>query len=110
MTAAFETERDIEYSFTRLDPYYVVTRYGLALTRRLGGQFEATGRVVRDAYDYLGTTGRRDVARNLSGTLGYRLNETTRVGFQVGYVTRRSATARWRYEGLQAGLVFEYGV
>ena len=110
LSAAFETERDIEYSFTRLDPYYVVTRYGLALTRRLGGPFEVTGRLVRDTYDYLGPTGRRDVARDSSGTLGYRLNETTRLGFQVGYVTRRSATARWRYEGLQAGLVFEYGV
>ena len=109
LSAAFETERDIEYSFTRLDPYYVVTRYGLALTRRLGGPFEVTGRVVRDAYDYLGPTGRRDVARNLSGTLGYRLDETTRVGFQVGHAIRRSATARWRYEGLRAGLVFEYG-
>ena len=110
LSAAFETERDIEYSFTRLDPYYVVTRYGLALTRRLGGPFEVTGRVVRDTYDYLGPAGRRDVARDLSGTFGYRLNETTRAGFRVGYVTRRSTTARWRYEGLQAGLVFEYGV
>ena len=113
MTAAVETERDIEYSFTRLDPFYVVTRYGLAVTRRLGGPYEVTGRLVRDTYDYLGPTGptgRRDVARNVSGTLGYRLNDTTRVGFRVGYVTRRSTTARWRYESLQAGLVFEYGV
>ena len=110
MTAAVETERDIEYSFTRLDPYYVVTRYGLAVTRRLGGPFEVTGRIVRDVYDYLGATGRRDVARNVSGTFGYRLNETTRAGFRFGHVKRRSATARWRYEGLQAGLVFEYGV
>ena len=111
MTAAFEAERDIEYSFTRIDPYYVVTRYGLAVTRRLGGgPFEVTGHILRDVYDYLGATGRQDVARSLSGTLGYRLNETTSAGFQVGHVIRRSATARWRYEGLLAGLVFEYGV
>ena len=109
LSAAFETERDIEYSFTRLDPYYVVTRYGLAITRRLGGPYEVTGRLVRDEYDYLGPSGRWDVARNVSVTLGYRLNESTRVGFEVGYITRRSTTARWRYEGLRAGLVFDYG-
>ena len=110
VTGAVEAERDIEYSFSALDPYYVITRYGFSLTRRIAGPVEITGRIVRDTYDYVGATGRRDVGQDVAGTLAWSLNETTRVGFRFGEVTRRSTVDRWRFRGLQAGLVFEYGV
>ena len=109
LSAAFEAERDIGYSFDRLDPYYLISRYGFALTSRLGRGFEISGRAVRDVYDYLGGTGRRDVVRNLSGVLRYRLSPTVSAGLQAGHVLRRSPATRWRYEGLVAGLVFDFG-
>ena len=109
LSATFEAERDIAYSFTRLDPWYLLSRYGVVLTSRLGRGFEISGRAVRDTYDYLGGTGRRDEVRNLSGVLRYRLSPTVSVGLQAGHVLRRSPATRRQFEGLVAGLVFDFG-
>ncbi len=109
VTATVEGRRDIEYSFSPRYHYYVVTRYGVGVGRRLGnGPFDLTGRVVRDENDYVGGGGRRDVIQQHSATLGYRLNESVRIGLRVGDV-RRTSTAYRGFEGLQAGIVFEYG-
>ena len=109
-TLTFETERDISYSFLRDDPFYVLNRQSVAVARRLGASFDLTGRLVRDVYDYQSETGRRHVLWGVSGTLGYYLSPTDRVGLRVRYVTRDSATDRWRYDGLEAGLIFDYGL
>ena len=109
-TVTFEAERDILYSFRRDDAFYVINRYGVAVTHRLGASFDVTGRLVADAYDYQGATGRIEGTRSVEGTLGYYLNRGTRVGFRVRRITRDSASARWRYEGLEAGVVFDYGL
>ena len=109
LAATFEAERDIGYSFYREDPWYLLSRYGVALTSRLGRGFEISGRAVRDAYDYLGGTGRRDEVRNLSGVLRYRLSPTVSVGLEAGHVLRRSPATRRQFEGLVAGLVFDFG-
>ena len=109
-TLTFETERDIHYSFRHDDPFYVLNRQGVAVVRRLGVSFDLTGRFVRDVYDYQSASGRRDAAWSAAGTLGWFLGPTARVGFRVRYVTRDSATDRWRYDGLEAGLVFDYGL
>lgn len=109
-TVTFEAERDILYSFRRDDAFYVINRYGVAVTHRLGMSFDVTGRFVADAYDYQGATGRIEGARSVEGTLGYYLDRGTRVGFRVRRITRDSASTRWRYEGLEAGVVFDYGL
>lgn len=109
LAASFEAERDIGYSFYRDDPYYLLSRYGFTLTSRLGRGFEISGRALRDQYDYLGGAGRRDVVRNVSGVLRYRLSPTVAVGIQAGHVLRRSPATRRQFEGLVAGLVFDFG-
>ena len=109
-TATFEAERDIVYSFRRDDAFYLVSRYSLLVTQRLSPSFDVTGRVTSDAYDYQGASGRLDGVWSAEGSVGYFLSQTTRVGFRVLYVTRNSATARWRYDGIEAGLVFDYGL
>lgn len=109
VTATLEASRDIEYSFSPLYLYYVLNRYGVGIGRRIGnGPFDLSARVLRDENEYLGGPGRRDVIMQHFVTLGYRLNESVRIGLRVGDV-RRTSTAYRGFEGLQAGLVFEYG-
>ena len=106
----FEAERDIHYSFRRDDPFYVLNRYRIGVRRQLGGPFDVTGYYNRDVYDHQGGTGRRDSVWTAEGILGYRLSAGNRVGFRVRYAERDSITERWRYDGLEAGLVFDYGL
>ena len=110
-TVTFHAERDINYSFERASPYFVLNRYGLALTRRLGRQFDLSGRVTRDYYDYL-TAGRgHDLRWNVIGEFGYRLSEKVRTGLAAGYVRSDSTTrARRRYRGIVLGLVLNYDI
>ena len=109
--ATFTAERDISYSFERASPFFVVNRYGVRMTRILGGRFDLSGRVRRDQYDYQ-TAGRgRDVRWNVIAEVGYRLNPATRAGFEAGYVKGDSTTrARRRYDGIVVGLVFDYDI
>ena len=107
----FSAERDINYSFERASPYYVLESYGLALTRRLGRMFDLTGRVARDRYEYR-TAGRgRDVRWNAISEFGWRLNPEVRAGFQLRYVQSHSTTrARRRYRGIVFGLLLNYDI
>ena len=109
-TLTFEAERDILYSFRRDDAFYVLNRYGLAVTHRLGASFDLTGRIVRDTYDYQRAGLRRHGTRSVEGTIGYFLDAATRVGFRVRHLRRDSAAPRWQYQGLEFGLVFDYGL
>ena len=107
----FTIARDIRYGFKRMEPYYVISRYTLAVTRRLRGAFDVVGGLSRDFYDYQSLSGRTEARWNVSGTVGYRLNATTRAGFQFRYINRDSTTrARRSYDGLEAGLVVDYGI
>ena len=109
--ATFTAERDIAYSFERASPYFVVNRYGLAVTRRLGNRFDLSGRVSGALYDYQTAARGRDVRWQTGAALGYRLNPTTRTGIDIGYA--RSDSTRWarrRYHGLVMGFVLDYDI
>ena len=107
----FSAERDINYSFERASPYYVLENYGLAVTRRVRRAFDLTGRVTRDRYEYR-TAGRgRDIRWNAISELGWRLNPEVRAGFQLRYVQSHSTTrARRRYRGIVFGLLLNYDI
>ena len=110
-TVTFGAERDINYSFERASPYFVVDRYGLAMTRRLGRRFDLSGRFTREVYDYQTARRGRDVRWNLGGEFGYRLSPRIRTGFAVGHVRSTSAArARRRYRGVVLGLVLHYDI
>ena len=110
-TVTFGAERDINYSFERASPYFVVDRYGLVMTRRLGRQFDLSGRFTRAVYDYQTARRGRDVRWNMGGEFGYRLNPRIRTGFAAGYVRSTSAArARRRYRGIVLGLVLHYDI
>lgn len=106
----FEAERDIRYSFRTDDPFYLLNRYRIGVTRQLGGAFDVTVYYMQEVYDHQGRTGRRDSVWSAESILGYRLRGNNRIGFRVRYIERGSVTERWRYDGLQAGMVFDYGL
>ena len=106
----FEAERDILYSFRTDDPFYVLNHYRVGVTRQLGGPFDVSVYYNHDVYDHQGVTGREDSVWSAESILGYRLRDDNRIGFRVRYTQRDSATDRWRYEGIQAGMVFDYGL
>lgn len=105
----FEAERDIVYSFRRDDPFFVLNAFSVGVRRQLTEPIDVTGRYRQATYDYQGGTGREDSLWAGEATIGYRLTPSTRVGFRVRYIERESATERWRYDGFEGGMVFDYG-
>ncbi|MCY4601858.1 MAG: outer membrane beta-barrel protein [Acidobacteria bacterium] len=104
-------ERDILYSFQRAAPYYVVERYGAALSRQLGRRFDLGGRVTTDRYHYQQPARGLDVRWNAIGELGYRLNQKVRAGFEGGYVHWHSATRPWqRHRAIVLGFLLLYDI
>lgn len=110
-------ERDIEYSFEALQPYYVDTGAGLQVRRAIGPRFDVIGSAGRNSYRYadlLGAPGpaavRVDTIWNYGGSLGYRVGRQGRIGLGATYWTRDSTTnADRRYEGLRIGTTATYG-
>ena len=107
----FSAERDINYSFERASPYYVLDSYGLLLTRRLGRLFDLNGRVNQDRYGYVTAARGVDVRWRATGGLGYRLHPKVSAGIEAGYLRSRSTTsARRRYRGIIIGFVLNYDI
>ena len=107
-TATFEAERDIGFAYRHDDAIYLMQRYGFGVTHRLRPSFDLTGRVLREIYDYLGGSGRRDRAWLAEGSVGYLPGPATRIGFRVAYRARNAAAPSWGYGGIEAGLVLDY--
>lgn len=112
--------RDVNYSFEPLQPYYVSTSAGASIRRAIGRRFDAIGSIDRHNYAYrdllvglpvIGNPAERvDVTWNYGGSLGYRINRTTRAGFGVSYWQRESTTVNFRdYDGLRVGTTVTYG-
>ena len=110
-TATFRATRDINYSFERGAPYFLIGRYGLSVTRRLGRRFDLSGRVTRDGYDYRTARRGRDLRWNGIAEFGYRLRPGVRAGIQGGYIKWESAArARRRHRRFVLGLVLDYDI
>ena len=117
----YTAERDVEYSFEELEPYYVQTAHGLDVTQHLGRGFDVTTGVQRSVYAYrqfggvglsssVEVDGRVDVIWNGRASIGFRVNRETRIGVGVSYVDRQSSAGSARdYDGLRVGLTLSYG-
>lgn len=121
-TFGVSINRDLSYSFEELQPYYVRTSVGASVRRAIGRKFDAIVSADRHLYAYrdllvgLPAAGsaiaddRADTTWNYTGSLGYRMNRTTRVGFGVSYAQRESTTLASRdYDGLRIGTTVTYG-
>jgi hypothetical protein len=111
-------DRDLTYSYERLQPYYVLNGVGLTIRRQLVGAFDVTASLQRQRHAYrdLVLPGaapddlhRADVVRGWSGSLGYRVGNSMRAGFGLTYRERESNSARFRdYEGFRFITTLDY--
>jgi hypothetical protein len=112
-------DRDVTYSYERVQPYYVVDGYGLSVRRQIVGRTDVTGGVQRQKYSYRdlllpgavsADLNRVDVTRTWSASFGYRVGESARVGFGTLYRERASNSARFLdYQGLRFISTVDYG-
>jgi opacity protein-like surface antigen len=118
----FTADRDVTYSFERLQPYYVVDSYGITVRHRLPGRFDVMAGAGRHQYTYrdllvegappAANSGdaRVDVTRSLSGSVGYNIGPDVRIGFGTTYWQRESTAARFRdYDAFRTGISLNYG-
>ncbi len=111
-------ERDIEYSFQALRPYYALTDIAVTVTQRMLTSWEIVGRGGHQilAYRQLSASGaalddsKPDRGYVLGAGVGYRLGESLRLGVDTNYYTRRSEIeGRRDYEGLRVFGSIIYG-
>jgi hypothetical protein len=113
----FSADRDVNYAYEPLQPYFVNQGFNLSAERRLFGRFDLALGALRHEYLYraLATAapasdGRVDVVRTWSGSIGYRFARTARLGFGAAWRSRESNSARHRtYEGIRFSATTVYG-
>jgi hypothetical protein len=116
-TFGMSFRRDLSYSYSELQPFFIDTALGASIRRALGRRFDVVGSADRHVYDYRSflTAGlddgpRVDVMWNYAASVGYRIGRSGRIGFGAAY-TQRDSTIFWRaYDNLRFGTTFSYGL
>ena len=108
--------RDLTYSYSELQPFFVDNSVGASIRRALGGRFDALASADRHEYAYRHAleivpvpAPRLDVTWNYSASVGYRIGRDGRLGFGVAYVQRESTYQLRAYDNLRIGSTFSYG-
>ena len=108
--------RDLNFSFELLQPYYAQLDTGLTLTQRITRRWDLVGRGGRQILDYQHVSSatlpaRTDRSWQAGGGIGYRPAETLRLGLDAVYSRRDSGSLVVRnYDGLRVGASFSYGL
>jgi hypothetical protein len=108
--------RDLTYSASALEPFFVENTVGVSVRRALGQRFDLLLSGDRHRYQYETTlTVPPDVIARLDSTwvygasLGVRVGRDGRVGFGATYVQRESTLQSRTYDNLRFGGSFSYG-
>jgi hypothetical protein len=109
--------RDLTYSYSEVQPFFIDTALGASIRRALGTRFDVVGSADRHLYDYRSflTAGLVDLQRvdttwYYAASIGYRVGRSGRIGFGASYV-QRDSTITWRaYDNLRFGTTFSYGL
>jgi len=106
--------RDVQYSYDVLTPYYIQTGWTATVTQRVIGRWDARLSGGRDRLAYqsiLGLTAlnRSDYVGRVGGGIGYALGDQVRVSFDVQSFNRSSDLAGREYGGVRAGFSVTYG-
>lgn len=111
-----QVQRDVDYSFELIQPYYVSTGAKLAVVQSLGAGWDVGAHAGRTGLDYRARDGGSDVEANRLDrvsvyglTVGRRFGSEIRVGLDLEYVARTSSVGNRAYEGLRGGGAFTYG-
>jgi hypothetical protein len=110
-------QRDLTYSYSEVQPFFIDTSLGASIRRALGSRFDVVGSADRHFYDYRSflTAGLVDLQRvdttwYYAASVGYRVGRNGRVGVGASYV-QRDSTIPWRaYDNLRFGSTFSYGL
>ncbi|MFO7533041.1 MAG: outer membrane beta-barrel protein [Candidatus Limnocylindrales bacterium] len=108
--------RDLTYSYSELQPFFIDNAFGVSIRRALGGRFDLLLSGDRHKYDYenLVTAGpdlapRVDTTWAYGASLGYRLGRDSRIGFGVSHLQRESTIESRSYKNLRFGTTFGHG-
>ena len=116
-TFGLSFRRDLAYSYSEFQPFFIDTAIGASIRRALGSRFDVLGSADRHNYDYRSflTAGLDDGPRvdntwNYAASVGYRVGRGGRLGFGASYI-QRDSTIPWRaYDNLRFGTTFSYGL
>jgi len=116
----FAGDRDLAYSYERLQPYFVFDGLGVTLRRQLVSKFDVSVGGHRQKYSYRDLVlfprvnngeGRTDFTRIFTFSVGYTLNRDMRVGVGVSRQARTSnSNFLTPYEGFRFGTSVTYGL
>jgi hypothetical protein len=113
--------RDLTYSYSEREPFFIANSVGASVRRALGRRFDILLSADRYTYDYenlvtgpaavfTSDEGRRDSTWNYAGSIGYRIGRDGRIGFGVSYWRRDSTLFALReYDNLRFGTSLTYG-
>lgn len=109
--------RDLTYSYSEFQPFFVDTALGASIRHALGSRFDVLCSGDRHVYDYRSflTAGlddglRVDTTWNYAASLGYRIGRGGRIGFGASYTQRASTNLLRAYDNLLFGTTFSYGL
>ena len=105
-------DRDVQYSYEDLTPYYLQTGWTATLTQRIIGRWDiqVTGGRDRLAYEaLLPSEARTDYINRYGGGIGYALGDQLRAGFDIHSYNRTSIDPGREYGVLRAGVSVTYG-
>jgi len=105
--------RDIAYSYEDQYAYYVGTDVSASVTQNVVGPMELVARGRLAWLDYTGAVGaapdRQDRVDSYGGGIGFRLGDTSRLGFEATWVERRSDVPERNYKGMRLFGSITYG-
>ena len=112
-------DRDYQFSYEALTPYYIDNSAGVFVRRAIGTRADVRVNIARHRYSYQAiftdpilsdpVDDRVDTTDNYGVNVGYRLNGRTRAGVGLSYWTRDSTHLDVRnYTGLRIGLTMDH--
>jgi hypothetical protein len=115
MRLGVQVERNLQYSYTLAQPYYLMTGGRVSLTRALYGPTDISGRVGSYTMEYRGLLSmatplpqRTDLIRSFGGTIGYRFGQGMRLGFNIDKQKRVSKMTEREFDGFRYGTSVTY--
>jgi hypothetical protein len=105
-------DRDVQYSYEDLTPYYVQTGWTATVTQRIIGRWDVqvTGGRDRLAYEALVASEQRtDYINRFGGGVGYAMGDQIRLGFDIHSYDRSSMDPNREYGAVRAGVSVTYG-
>jgi hypothetical protein len=115
-------QRDYNFAYEVLTPYYVANSVGVSVRRAVGGRFDVILNAANHRYAFQALQALPsgiaqsspilaplDTTRTYGINLGRKLSRQTRIGFDVSHWRRRSNDATRDYDDFRVGLTTTHG-